>query len=280
VHRLQDSGRNQGTTGRLIVPSSPEVTPHSGGAIQPPAYRGRFAPTPSGPLHLGSLLTALASYLDAKAESGKWLLRIDDLDTPRIKNGAADGILRTLEALSLEWDETVSYQSQHLAAYREALDGLQRLGLLYACECTRRESAQLAESRDGSCPGRCQKAHLAFRPGKTALRIQVPEITLGFFDRIKGWTEKPLSSLSGDFILFRRDEIFAYHLATVVDDHHLGITHVVRGEDLLDSTPSKFFSSKHWVFTPQCIPTPPSHQSRWPQVEQIRRSSPCRSASS
>ncbi|MEN9681779.1 MAG: hypothetical protein RLZZ627_1672 [Pseudomonadota bacterium] len=241
MYRLQDSGRNQGTTGQLIVPLPSEVTPLPGAANQPAAYRGRFAPTPSGPLHLGSLLTAVASYLDARAERGKWLVRIDDLDTPRIKPGATDLILRTLEALSLEWDETVSFQSQNHAAYQEALETVLSQGLLYACECTRRETAHLVTPKDGSCPGQCQKARLTFRPGENALRIQTPEPPLVFHDRIKGWTERSLRSLCGDFILFRRDKIYAYHLATVVDDHHLGITHVVRGEDLLDSTPQQIF---------------------------------------
>ena len=187
------------------------------------------------------MLTALASYLDARAEKGKWLVRIDDLDTPRIKPGAADQILKTLEALSLEWDETVSFQSQHHSSYKEALDTLLKQDLVYPCECTRRDTAQLAPSKDGSCPGQCQKAKITFRPGETALRIQTPAAPLVFYDRIKGWTERSLFALSGDFILYRRDRIYAYHLATVVDDHHLGISHVVRGEDLLDSTPQQIF---------------------------------------
>lgn len=241
MHRLQDSGRNQGTSGQLIDPTPPEVTLLSGEAGKPPAYRGRFAPTPSGPLHLGSLLTAVASYLDARAEGGKWLVRIDDLDAPRTQPGAADLILRTLEALSLYWDETVSYQSQNHLAYREALETIMTQGRVYACECSRRDTATLSIHKDGSCPGQCHKKWLSFRPGEHALRIKTPETPLIFFDRIKGWTERSLRSLSGDFILFRRDKIYAYHLATVVDDRHLGITHVVRGEDLLDSTPQQIF---------------------------------------
>lgn len=241
MYRLQDSGRNQGKTGQLILPAPPEVTTPAGVSTDPPAYRGRFAPTPSGPLHLGSLLTALASYLDARAAGGQWLVRIDDLDTPRTKAGATDLILRTLEALALEWDEAVSYQSHNHAAYQEALDTLLDQGRLYACQCSRRETASPSRSKDGSCPGHCRMAKLPFEPGEHGLRIMTPKHPLVFCDRIKGWTERSLHALTGDFILFRRDKIYAYHLATVVDDHHLGITHVVRGEDLLDSTPQQLF---------------------------------------
>jgi glutamyl-Q tRNA(Asp) synthetase len=241
VHRLQDSGRNQGKTGQLIARAPSAVPSLAGAATQPTAYRGRFAPTPSGPLHLGSLLTALASYLDARAAGGHWLLRIDDLDTPRTKPGMTDLILRTLESLSLEWDEDVVYQSQNLAAYQEALDTLQDQGRIYACECTRRETTQLHASRDGSCPGQCRTAGHVFRAGENALRIRTPDSPWVFCDRIKGRIERSPHALSGDFILFRRDNVYAYHLATVVDDHRAGITHVVRGQDLLDSTPQQIF---------------------------------------
>lgn len=241
MHRLQDSGRNQGTSGQLIAPAPSEVCSRAGLASKPPAYKGRFAPTPSGPLHLGSLLTALASYLDARAAGGQWLVRIDDLDTPRTKAGAADLILRTLEALALEWDDAVAYQSQNHATYQEALALLLDQGHLYACQCTRREIAPSGLSKDGSCPSHCRMAKLNFRPGEHGLRIITPKHPWVFFDRIKGWYEKSLHALSGDFIVFRRDQIYAYHLATVVDDQRLGITHVVRGEDLLDATPQQLF---------------------------------------
>ena len=241
MHRLQDSGRNQGKTGQLIAPASPEDTTSAGAITEPPAYRGRFAPTPSGPLHLGSLFTALASYLDARSAGGQWLVRIDDLDTPRTQVGAADLILKTLEALALEWDGAVSYQSQNHAAYQDALDRLLDQGHLYACQCTRRETATRRLHQDGSCPGHCKRAKLRFIPGEHALRVIIPKAPMVFCDRLKGWTERSLHALSGDFILFRRDRIYAYHLATVVDDQHLGITQVVRGEDLLDSTPQQIF---------------------------------------
>lgn len=241
MHRLQDSGRNQGKTGQLIAPAPAKVTTSAGLASRAPAYRGRFAPTPSGPLHLGSLLTALASYLDARASGGQWLVRIDDLDPPRTKAGQADLILRTLEALALEWDEAVTYQSAHHEAYQQALDLLLDQGRLYACQCTRREKALPTPSKDGACPGRCRLAKLSFRPGEHGLRIKTPEAPVSFRDRIKGLTERSLRAGSGDFVLFRRDKIYAYHLATVVDEHHMGITHVVRGEDLLDATAQQIF---------------------------------------
>lgn len=241
MHRLQDARRNQGKTGQLIDPAVSESIPRGGEAQKPPTYRGRFAPTPSGPLHLGSLLTGLASFLDARASGGQWLLRIDDLDTPRTQPGAADRILETLEALSLHWDESVSYQSQNHATYAFALDRLHAKGLIYACECTRRNTAVMPLPADGACPGQCRTAALAFRSGEHALRVQVPHQSIAFYDTIKGWTERSLPALCGDFILFRRDKIYAYHLATVVDDHDLGITHIVRGEDLLESTPQQIF---------------------------------------
>lgn len=200
-------------------------------------YRGRFAPTPSGPLHFGSLLTALGSYLDAKSQGGAWVLRIDDLDTPRVAPGATDGIFRTLEAHGLAWDGAVQYQSQCRAAHAAAFATLQTLDKVYACACTRREIAdtQMAYEHALIYPGTC-RAGLA--PGKTARtwRLNTQGVRVGFGDRLQGAIEQDLAQTCGDFVVQRADGLFAYQLASVVDDAELGITHVVRGADLLDSS--------------------------------------------
>jgi len=197
-------------------------------------YIGRFAPTPSGPLHFGSIVAALASYLDAKKHNGLWLLRIDDLDTPRIKSGASDSILRTLETLGLAWDGEVVYQSNRHAAYAAALDNLQKSGLLYKCYCTRKRVKGLPYA--GTC------RDLPDRPDKQfAIRIISSPEPIGFTDRIQGDYSRNLQQQCGDFILKRADGLFAYHLACVTDDAWQGVTDIVRGADLLDSTPSQLF---------------------------------------
>lgn len=199
------------------------------------AYRGRFAPSPTGPLHAGSVLAALASYLDARARKGRWLVRMEDLDPPRESQEAADSILRTLEALGLTWDESVVYQSQRGAAYAEALAQLDARALLYACNCSRQKLAGL-----NVYPGWCREHHIV-RGSATALRCTVPETELGFDDRLQGRYAQQLARDVGDFVVHRRDGLFAYQLAVVVDDAWQGITDVVRGIDLLDSTPRQIF---------------------------------------
>ncbi|MBT9613350.1 MAG: tRNA glutamyl-Q(34) synthetase GluQRS [Burkholderiales bacterium] len=202
-----------------------------------PAYRGRFAPSPTGPLHFGSLITALGSYLDAKAQGGEWWLRIDDLDPPRVSPGATDAILRALEAYGMAWDGAVQYQRQRGEAYAAALLALQRLGVVYPCACTRREIADSSVGRPGApiYPGTC-RAGLA--PGKRAraLRIDTRGVNVGIEDRLQGAVTQNLEREAGDFIVQRADGLFAYQLAAVVDDAALGITDIVRGADLLDST--------------------------------------------
>ena len=199
-------------------------------------YVGRFAPSPTGALHFGSLVAALASWLDARAAAGRWLVRIEDLDTPRVQAGAAEHILRTLGELGLTWDGPVEYQSRRLALYRDALARLEPRA--YWCGCTRREIADssLGLAADGAqiYPGTC-RAGLA--PGKTprALRLRVGG-TIGFNDRVQGAQRQDLEREVGDFVLCRADGMFAYQLAVVVDDAEQGITDVVRGADLLDST--------------------------------------------
>jgi glutamyl-Q tRNA(Asp) synthetase len=201
-------------------------------------YRGRFAPSPTGPLHFGSLVAALGSFLDARHHLGRWLVRMEDLDPPREMPGAADHILRTLEAFGLEWDEPVEYQSRRSAAYAAALEQLQQSGHLYDCACTRRE---IADGQTGSAanpvyPGTCRNG---LPPGRTAraVRVRVYQHEIGFRDALQGTVRQHLERDVGDFVLRRADGLFAYQLAVVVDDAAQGITHVVRGSDLLDSTP-------------------------------------------
>ena len=201
-------------------------------------YIGRFAPSPTGPLHLGSLLAAVGSYLDARAAGGNWLLRMEDLDPPREMAGAADGILRSLERLGFEWHGPVLYQSSRLAAYAQAADRLRAAGAAFPCACTRSEIADSAvHGLEGPIyPGTCRGGLPPGREGR-ALRLKVPDETLCFDDGLQGRVCQALARDIGDFIVRRADGCYAYQLAVVVDDAWAGITHVVRGADLLLSTP-------------------------------------------
>ncbi|HRH80666.1 MAG TPA: tRNA glutamyl-Q(34) synthetase GluQRS [Thiobacillaceae bacterium] len=203
----------------------------------PPPYRGRFAPTPSGPLHFGSLVAALGSYLDARVRGGAWLLRMEDVDPPRAVPGAADAILRGLEAFGFEWDGQVMYQSRRGEAYRAILAELDALGLIYACTCSRRQLADAARRGvDGPVyPGTCRAAGLSHHDH--ALRLRVSAGRIVFEDRLLGRVGCDVAGECGDFPLRRSDGVFTYQLAVVVDDAEQGITHVVRGADLLTSTP-------------------------------------------
>jgi glutamyl-Q tRNA(Asp) synthetase len=203
-------------------------------------YTGRFAPSPSGLLHFGSLVAALASWLDARAAKGRWLVRIEDLDAPRSNPEIAGAILRQLEAFGLEWDGPVVYQSTRLERYQAALQTLQRSGNAYWCGCTRKEIADSAnhpgESFAGRVyPGTCRNG---LRPGATprAMRVRTHDHPIGFTDRMAGNMEQIVEREVGDFVVLRADGVFAYQLAVVVDDAEQGITDVVRGADLLDST--------------------------------------------
>jgi glutamyl-Q tRNA(Asp) synthetase len=200
-------------------------------------YVGRFAPSPTGALHFGSLVAALASYLQARSAKGKWRLRLDDLDQPRTQPGAAGEILRALELLGFEWDGPVLVQSQRLERYRAVLDELARRGLAYPCSCTRKELEDSALAIDGAriYPGTCRQG---LAPGKAAraLRLRTHAAPIGFADAIQGWVEQRVEKEVGDFVLLRADGVIAYQLAVVVDDMDQGISHVVRGADLLDST--------------------------------------------
>jgi glutamyl-Q tRNA(Asp) synthetase len=195
---------------------------------------GRFAPSPTGPLHLGSLLTAVASWLDARAHGGQWLVRIEDLDEPRCVPGAADAILRTLERHALEWD-ALSYQHQRIELYRDAIARLDADGRLFACTCSR---SQLQDST--IYPGTCH--HRRATPDEPcALRVRVPNEAIEFVDGIQGTYVQHLDRDVGDFVVYRRDGIAAYQLAVVVDDAAQHISRVVRGADLLDNTPRQIY---------------------------------------
>ncbi len=203
-----------------------------------PAYTGRFAPSPTGPLHFGSLVAAVISWLDARAHDGTWRVRMEDLDPPREEPGAADRILRTLETHGLYWDGPVLYQSTRLKAYADAMQHLRERGWAYDCGCTRREIAALArQGLEGPVyPGTCRQGLTAGKSPR-ALRVRTHDDPICFNDRAQGEVCHQLASQIGDFVIRRADGLTAYQLAVVVDDAFQGITHVVRGIDLLASTP-------------------------------------------
>jgi len=196
-------------------------------------YRGRFAPSPTGPLHFGSLYTAVASFLQARSNAGKWLVRIDDLDTSRCKQQYSTTILNTLEQYGLSWDEEVFYQSSRHDAYKSALDELTQRQLLYPCQCSRKGLAnrQCHNVYDGYC-----LTHAVETSQPTSLRIKLPNQSIWLTDAVQGTSKQELKKQVGDFVMFRKDFIYAYHLAVVLDDHAQGITEVLRGYDLMDST--------------------------------------------
>lgn len=208
-------------------------------------YIGRFAPSPTGPLHKGSLVAAMASYLDAKAQHGRWLVRIEDVDEARTVPGAAEDILQCLNAFGMTWDGEVVWQSHRKALYQAAFEKLGRY--VYPCGCTRREIAdsRIGVASDGAAiyPGTCRKG---LAPGRSAraCRLRVPDDEQGcisFQDRWMGTVTQCLAVAVGDFVLKRADGFWAYQLAVVVDDGDQGVTHVVRGADLLDSTPRQIY---------------------------------------
>jgi glutamyl-Q tRNA(Asp) synthetase len=205
---------------------------------------GRFAPSPTGPLHFGSLLAALASYLEAKKSQGKWLVRMEDLDTQREMKGAAEDILRTLEAYGLYWDDEIVYQSKRNDLYQSALDQLNNDGWSYACSCSRKEIQDSAIGSQSGIegiiyPGTCREKHVIKTPH--AIRVKTLDQNISFEDLIQGHITQNLAKQIGDFVVKRADNLFAYQLAVVVDDHLQGITHIVRGADLLDSSARQIY---------------------------------------
>lgn len=239
-------------------------------ATLPTDYIGRFAPSPTGLLHIGSLLTALASYADARANRGKWLVRMEDLDPPREMPGAAAHILHTLEAFGFEWDGEVVWQSRRHSLYRDALGRLKEKGLLYPCYCSRKDwQAAAAQGADGFVyNGRCRRPEDRPHTDKPpAWRIRVNDETIGFDDGIVGHYAQNLARDIGDFVLLRADGFWAYQLAVVADDADQGITHIVRGQDLLVSTPRQIylqrclgFATPHYAHLPLLVN---KHGQKW-----------------
>ena len=210
---------------------------------------GRFAPSPTGPLHFGSLLAAVASYLQARSKSGKWLVRIEDIDPPREQPDSVKQILSALEAYGFQWDDEVSLQSTNHAAQDAAAGSLLGQGLAYRCGCSRRDLASERQGKLGTIyPGNCRGG---FRGDEYSIRVRTGGEPVGFDDRLQGPQSQSLESESGDFIIVRRDGLIAYQLAVVVDDNLQGITEVVRGIDLMDSTPRQI-----WLQRLLGFPTP------------------------
>lgn len=218
-------------------------------------YTGRFAPSPTGPLHFGSLATAVASYLDARHYGGRWLVRMEDIDPPREMPGAAARILHQLDAHGLQWDDAVLYQSQRIEAYQAALQQLLNQDFAYPCHCSR----QQLKERGGRHLQRC--FHQGSADAPYALRLAVAEQSeIGFEDIFQGRQQQHIKREVGDFVLRRKDSLFAYQLAVVVDDAFQQISHIVRGSDLLDSTARQIylqhvlgFSQPHYGHLPVAV---------------------------
>lgn len=206
---------------------------------EPASYVGRFAPSPTGPLHFGSLVTAVASYLQARINNGQWLLRIEDIDPPREQAGAADAIIKALDRYGFEWDGETIFQSRSHEAHNIALQSLVDRDLAYRCTCSRRDLLEAPTGLLGTIyPGTCRDG---CEPGESAIRLRTNNIEISFDDTLQHAVSQRLERESGDFVIRRRDGLIAYHLAVVVDDEIQGVTEVVRGIDLMDSTPRQIW---------------------------------------
>jgi glutamyl-Q tRNA(Asp) synthetase len=248
--------------------------------VQGHFHRGRFAPSPTGPLHFGSLVAAVGSFLDARAQGGEWLLRMEDIDTPRNVAGAAADILKTLEAFGFEWDGPVLFQSTRLDAYAAALERLKRAGLAYGCACSRKEIADSARHAavDGGLayPGTC-RAGLPPERSVRAWRLRVTDEEIAFADRLQGRVAQHLEHDVGDFVLLRADGLFAYQLAATVDDDFQGISSVVRGADLLASTPRQIWLQHCLGFaTPEYAHLPVAANAAGEKLSKQTRAAPLR----
>ena len=246
------------------LPSESDGLPPRGGVSsregRSSVYRGRFAPSPTGPLHFGSLVAATGSYLDARANGGEWLVRIEDIDAPRTVPGAAEDILKTLEGFGFEWDGEVVFQSRRIDLYHAALVRLQLAGHVYPCACSRSAiaAATSRNSIDGGLlyPGTC-RAGLKEGAAARAWRLWVPDREFVLHDRVQGESRQNLERDVGDFVLLRADGQYAYQLAVVVDDADQGVNAVVRGVDLLDST-----LRQRWL--QQCLELPSPNYAHLP----------------
>jgi glutamyl-Q tRNA(Asp) synthetase len=206
--------------------------------ISQPAYIGRFAPSPTGPLHFGSLVAALASFLDARFHNGKWLVRIEDIDPPREQPGADQLIIRVLDQFGLHWDDTILYQSSRLEAYYTLLAELRHMEMLFPCTCSRRETGDVYR---GKC---CQRQFDSLNaPYSIRLKLR-DDSTIEFLDRFQGASSLNLKESVGEFVVRRKDELIAYQLAVVADDEYQRISHIVRGADLMDSTFRQIYIQK------------------------------------
>lgn len=199
-----------------------------------PTPTGRFAPTPSGPLHFGSVVAALASYLNVKSQQGLWYVRIDDIDQPRVAKNAVNEILKILEFLNLEWDGEVYYQSKYIDLYEQALKKLKEQDLVYACTCTRKQIGGSIYN------GICRNAEHNLNQ-QYSIRVKTDNTPIRLVDGVQGMYTQKLFDDIGDFVLLRSDNIFSYHLSTVVDDEQQNITEIIRGYDLLESTPRQIY---------------------------------------
>ena len=212
------------------------------GIVNGTVYHGRFAPSPTGELHFGSLIAAVGSYLDAKANGGRWSVRIEDVDTTRCRPEHDTAILKTQEAFGFEWDGPVLRQSGRTGYYRDLFESLEKEGFVYGCACSRKEIAAFPHGIDGApvYPGTCRKGLPEGKKAR-AWRLRVPDRVIAFDDAIQGRQSQNPEKEAGDFVLLRADGLFAYQLAVVADDIAQGINHIVRGADLLASTPRQIW---------------------------------------